>query len=149
MIIAAKNTTRKQRNQGRPIAIPLAAPVVAIEPISSVTNQPPRDIFRLRYFKFSCKSIDKTIMFYTNLGMTLQIEKNQEKTVPILKATGLTNNRSTAPIDDSPIVSPVVTNQTAKSISDFAGKQTVLIQMGFKNELEVKNNKVSLQFEVF
>ncbi|KAH6602454.1 hypothetical protein BASA61_001116 [Batrachochytrium salamandrivorans] len=41
-------------------------------------HQPARDLFHMRYFRFSCKDIDETIDFYTTLGMTVDYDGEQE-----------------------------------------------------------------------
>lgn len=41
-----------------------------------------RDLFRLRYFRFQCKNIEKTVDFYQSFGMMVLYDEVQEKIGP-------------------------------------------------------------------
>jgi hypothetical protein len=46
------------------------------------TQPEKRDFFRMRYFRFTCSDIERTIDFYKGMGMSLLYDQVQEKVLP-------------------------------------------------------------------
>lgn len=115
------------------------------KPVVKATEK--RDFFRMRYFRFACYDIERTIELYKSFGMTLMYDQVQERYMaPVAVAPKKEPNgrRSSQVPLELPNAAPALTPEEIHELS--LTKRIVGFTYGDSNA-EIEQNRVHIIFE--